>query len=1269
MSRRDVELVIRAKDDASKQADKIAKSLDALDQIQKELANSSGKTGSEIDQLASRIGKLSASDKAASSFQKIQQAIESSTVSLNKQQREYAEASAQIDSYEKQIASATAVLNRLNRQASGEFGPVNPQIKGEIKLVERSLKSLQNGLKRSTTEAERMDAGVKDTQNALRQLDGVADEAGKSIQKLAKQEAELTAEAKKARDAAEGNAKAAKAEAQSQAQLEAALIRLDAARKASVVSGEGAVEAARRAKQEYLENRNQLHALQQQMKASAQPTAALTKAVEAQRRATLESKRTWTETTAAVRQNVVQTGSALGPTNALANAQNRLDSEARGAGRAQRDLGRGTRDAADAAERSTRSWGRVLGQLRLIQKESRQSLSIMQRIRGQVLSIGAGYIGVFGAQRAVGSIIQAGMDQEAINARFLVAFAGDQAKANEEMEFAKQIARDLALSYRSLAPEYANLAIAARGTALEGEGARQILIGMSQASRANKLSADQTARAFKALTQIMSKGKFTAEEVRQQLGDQIPGAFRILADAIKVPAEELDKLMENGQIRLDAMLSLMFEMSRRAQGGLAPAMDSLSAATGRFDNSLFDLQVRVAQSGFLDELSDSLNEAAEAMKDPAVQQGAVQLGRALGDLIVAFVKAAKHTDEWLAALKLLAYWMGLRFAAGLANDLVRVVGALGSGIVKLRKYALALGITTAALTGFSLVAGGLIALFAAWKLYQWAYDNFMPFRRLSIFTFSSLMKLFDQVKLAWAKVATFFASALKSPFETITAYYGKLVSKIIGLASKLNKVLGNDTIAQMLKGLQGYADGLTIELGAEWDKEYERRKKEIEADAAKREDILTGMMAETFGGADPNPAGGLGSPSGGQGTDLLPTPPPWTPGGAEEDAKKAADTLARSVGDTIANLRQRLAELMGRDASLTLEQQLDANLAAIKSKYAEIYDDLKTLGLGRQSEEWRVVDALVAQESLIARQKYEQEKLKQAVEKRQEAEQRINTLQQLRRDLIQNAEFARDNGEFTQYEQTRVKVNEVTAALRQAIEAQIAYWQSAGNSEQAQAAIAALEAQKNALIELSEIGKITATDIGEVGGAALNSGFDTFANSIRETGNVLQGLRDGFLQFAQEFLFEIGKMIAKQAILNALQNSSFGGSSIGQAFIGAFANHSGGMAGAGTPRLANPSWFSNATRYHSGGIAGLKPNEVPTILEKGEEVLTRNDPRHALNGGNGNGGKGPMQFNQYIALDPEDLANSVAGAPSFSRNIMTVLRAERRQLSTILEGG
>lgn len=51
--------------------------------------------------------------------------------------------------------------------------------------------------------------------------------------------------------------------------------------------------------------------------------------------------------------------------------------------------------------------------------------------------------------------------------------------------------------------------------------------------------------------------------------------------------------------------------------------------------------------------------------------------------------------------------------------------------------------------------------------------------------------------------------------------------------------------------------------------------------------------------------------------------------------------------------------------------------------------------------------------------------------------------------------------------------------------------------------------------------------------------------------------------------------------------------------------HTGGIAGQGgsSRNLRDMSIFANAPRYHNGGVVGLKPNEVPAVLLKGERVL------------------------------------------------------------------
>jgi hypothetical protein len=68
--------------------------------------------------------------------------------------------------------------------------------------------------------------------------------------------------------------------------------------------------------------------------------------------------------------------------------------------------------------------------------------------------------------------------------------------------------------------------------------------------------------------------------------------------------------------------------------------------------------------------------------------------------------------------------------------------------------------------------------------------------------------------------------------------------------------------------------------------------------------------------------------------------------------------------------------------------------------------------------------------------------------------------------------------------------------------------------------------------------------------------------------------------------------------------SSFIPGILSGARVGLF--HKGGVVGSGGgSTTVNPGVFAGAPRYHSGGIAGLKPDEVPAILQKGEVVLPK----------------------------------------------------------------
>jgi hypothetical protein len=65
---------------------------------------------------------------------------------------------------------------------------------------------------------------------------------------------------------------------------------------------------------------------------------------------------------------------------------------------------------------------------------------------------------------------------------------------------------------------------------------------------------------------------------------------------------------------------------------------------------------------------------------------------------------------------------------------------------------------------------------------------------------------------------------------------------------------------------------------------------------------------------------------------------------------------------------------------------------------------------------------------------------------------------------------------------------------------------------------------------------------------------------------------------------------------------------LGGAGGGVFANvlHAGGMVGDARPQRLVPAMaFAGAPRLHDGGWPGLRPDEVPAILQRGERVLSR----------------------------------------------------------------
>ncbi|MBN3875230.1 tape measure protein [Nostoc sp. JL23] len=92
--------------------------------------------------------------------------------------------------------------------------------------------------------------------------------------------------------------------------------------------------------------------------------------------------------------------------------------------------------------------------------------------------------------------------------------SGGSAGGAQNLAFVRKTVEDLRVPLKASAEGFVQLASAARGSAMEGKGTRELFTGISQASTVLGLSADNTQGSILALSQMISKGKVSSEELR-----------------------------------------------------------------------------------------------------------------------------------------------------------------------------------------------------------------------------------------------------------------------------------------------------------------------------------------------------------------------------------------------------------------------------------------------------------------------------------------------------------------------------------------------------------------------------------------------------------------------------------------------------------------------------------------------------------------------------------------------------------------------------------
>lgn len=172
--------------------------------------------------------------------------------------------------------------------------------------------------------------------------------------------------------------------------------------------------------------------------------------------------------------------------------------------------------------------------------------------------------------------------------------------------------------------------------------------------------------------------------------------------------------------------------------------------------------------------------------------------------------------------------------------------------------------------------------------------------------------------------------------------------------------------------------------------------------------------------------------------------------------------------------------------------------------------------------------------------------------------------------------------------------------------------------------------------------------------ATVGAGVDALTNLFTDLASGAKSGKEAVIDFVRSFAQSMAQLAARalatflvlqtlDAIYPGLAKAAAAGMS-----VGANVKHGGGMAGHGTRRQV-PSWvFAGAPRFHNGGMVGLKPGEVPAILQEGERVQSRSEVAASKGSGGGSG------YRIVNVIDPNlvgDYMTSAAG----ERTILNVI--------------
>jgi tape measure domain-containing protein len=252
-----------------------------------------------------------------------------------------------------------------------------------------------------------------------------------------------------------------------------------------------------------------------------------------------------------------------------------------------------------------------------------------------------------------------------------------------------QVTNKLGGSLEVALDEFGKFSAAALNTGLSMDDTMRTYKALTGASTVLGLSTERTRLSFLAVTQMLSKGRVSTEELRRQLGEQIPGLFESFSREIKklardagVEIDSLDDALRKGLVSGKGGVLVLEKILREQYGDqVAKALERADRQLQLLKNTMFDLRVEIGQADFMSTLSLAFAQINKQLSRADFKKLAEDIGQALANGVLRAADALRwlldNMNLVIGAMKVFAAIITVgafkRFAMAIASMVAPMV--------------------------------------------------------------------------------------------------------------------------------------------------------------------------------------------------------------------------------------------------------------------------------------------------------------------------------------------------------------------------------------------------------------------------------------------------------------------------------------------------------------------------------------------------------------------------------------------------------------------